>query len=333
MSNSVFHNIYEKNVANAYANIAEETVKTFSTLYTANITTVISTFKWGGKDFPKIPKFMPERSLMYFPMLAGFMDGEDFKIFPCFGSGAIRDDGEFDRYTIVTYKGNTFFRNREEISLCYNNSLCIPSIFSVRELTQKMSNALQAVDCALERSMLPAIIECEDEETFKKMSSYYDAEKNKLPFRLTYRGDGISSTKGTTVNDLFDSKKYDVLQMWDVAIRYRNLFYTMNGVNNVEIQKRERLTEAEGSGNDEITRYTALKDKYERRLDFIEETKAKFGKELTIEINRDSATVYNLELDNEEKIEGVELNLTRGANLPKSVNDTKEENDGDDGVQ
>ena len=316
MANSVFHEIYEKNVENAYCNIAEETARTFSTLYTTSLTTIIDTFKWGGKDFPKIPKFFPERSLIYFPMLAGFMDGEEFKIFPCFGSGAICDDGEFDKYTIVTYKGTTFFRTREEIALCYNNSVVIPSIFMVRELTEKMNKALQAVDCALERSMLPAIIECEDEETFRKMSSMYDAEKNKLPFRLTYRSDSAMGSKASVVNDLFDSKKYDLIQMWDVFVRYRNLFYTVNGVNNVEIQKRERLTEAEGSGNDEITRYSTLNDKYERRIEFIEEVKEKFGKELTCEINRDSATVYNLSLDNEDKIEDVELNLTRGANPP-----------------
>lgn len=326
MPNSVFHEIYTKNVTNAYANICEETVQTFSTLYTNNLTTVISTFKWGGKDFPKIPKFFPERSLIYFPMLAGFMDGDEFLIYPCFGSGGIRDDGEFEKYTIVTYKGKTFERTREEIALCYNNSIGVPSIFMIRELTDKMSNALQAVDCALERSMLPAIIECDDEESFKRMSEYYDPMKNKLPFRLTYR-EGLSATKGSVVNDLFDSKKYDLLQMWDVYVRYRNLYFTMNGVNNIEIQKRERLTEAEGSGNDEITRYSALNDKWERRQDFKNETFEKFGKEITIEINRDSATVYNLSLDNDDKIEDVELNLTRGANPPNISESTKTEID------
>lgn len=331
MSNSVFHNIYETEVVNAYNNIAEETVETFSTLYSASLTTIISTFKWGGKDFPKIPKFLPERSLLYFPMLAGFMDNNEYKIFPCFGAGTLRDDGEYDRYTIITYKGKTFQRTRDEIALCYNNSIAVPSIFMVRELTGKMNTALQAVDCALERSMLPALIECEDEETFKKMSTYYDADKNKLPFRLSYRGEGAMGAKASVINDLFDSKKYDIIQMWDVFVRYRNLFYTMNGINNVEIQKRERLTEAEGSGNDEITRYSTLDDKFERRKDFIEETYNKFGKELTIELNRDSATVYNLSLDNDDKVEDVQVNLTRGANPPKSAEETEEkENEGGD---
>lgn len=266
---------------------------------------------------------MPERSLLYFPMLAGFMDVDEFRIFPCFGAGSLRDDGEFDKYTIITYKGKTFERSREEISLCYNNSIAIPSIFMVRELTEKMNKALQAVDTALDRSMLPALIECEDEETFRKMSSMYDAEKNKLPFRLTYRGEGTLSGKASVVNDLFDSNKYDLIQMWDVFVRYRNLFFTMNGINNVEIQKRERLTEAEGSGNDEITRYSTLNDKFERRLNFVEETEQKFSKEITVELNRDSATVYNLSLNNEDKIEDVELNLTRGANPPTGTNENE----------
>ena len=74
------------------------------------------------------------------------------------------------------------------------------------------------------------------------------------------------------------------------------------------------MTEAEGSGNDEITRYTLLDDMYERRKEFIAEVKEKFGVELEVELNRDSATVYNIELDNAQKIDDVQLNIMRGIN-------------------
>lgn len=326
MQNSVFHNIYTKKLEEAYIQKTKESESTFYTLMCNALTTIISTFKWGGKDFPKIPKFLPETSLCYYPFLAGYIENGEFNIYPAFPSGFLMDNGEYTEYTIITFKGRTLTKKREEISLCYNNSLAIPSIFTARELVTKMDKALLAVDSALERSMLPAIIECEDEETYKTLTNLYDAEKNKLPFRISYR-QGLNGATASAVNDIFDSKKYDLLQMWDVYVRYRNLFYTSNGVNNIEIQKRERLTEAEGSGNDEITRYTNLKDKQERREDFVEETAEKFDKEISVELNRDSATVYNLTLDNLAKVEDVKKNLQRGINPTENEQETNESED------
>lgn len=324
MSNSVFHKIYEEKI-NSATNLAQyENFKTLTTLKTSFLTTVLSTFKW--KKIPKtITKRNPEMNLCYWGLMAMFKDDNgELKIYPAYPSGALKENGEYERYTMVAYNGKTWSRSREEIALCYNNIIGIPSIYMINELTEKANFALRAVDNALERSMIPAIIECDTPEDMARISDLYDRNKNQLPFRLTYR-EGLKAS-GSVVNDIFDSRKYDMLQMWDVYVRYRNLFYTTFGTNNIEIQKRERLTEAEGSGNDEITRYTLLQDMYDRRMDFVEECKEKFDYEIEFEVNRDSATVYNLELDNEDKIDDTQLNLMRGINPQEKT----EENDGDE---
>ena len=326
MSNSVFHKIYEDKIEKAYNSSALENYKTFSLLKTTYLTAVLSTFKWGNLP-DGITKLNPETWLCYWGALARFDDNGERKIMPCYPSGQIKENGEFETYTMVAYNGKNWTRKREEIALCYNNILKIPSIYMINELVEKSDFALRAVDNALERSLIPAIIECETPEDMARISDLYDRAKNQLPFRLSYR-EGMKGT-GSVINDIFDSRKYDVNAMWDIFVRYRNMFYTTFGVNNVEIQKRERLTEAEGSGNDEITRYSLLQDMFDRRMDFVEECKVKFGDDITVEVNRDSATVYNLELKNEEKIEDIKTNLQRGVNPAQTIESKEDEKDED----
>lgn len=316
MSNSVFHKIYTDKMADATTNVFEDDYSSHQALYLMYLTTVINTFKWDNVPKPFLP-FQPEISLCYWGMYGAFAKDGNVKMLPAYPSGTILENGEFSKYILIARNGVTYEHDREEIALCYNNSLRIPSIMFVKEFAEKSNNALRAVDSALERSMIPAIIECDSEEDMKRLSDLYDRVKNQLPFRLTFRGDGYGAN-GAKINEVFDSRKYDVIQMWDVYVRYRNLFYTTFGINNVEIQKRERLTEAEGSGNDEITRYTFLTDMYQRRQEFCKEVKEKFNYDIKVELNRDSATVYNLSLDNAEKVDDIETNLLRGINLKNS---------------
>lgn len=327
MSNSVFHQIYTDKIQQATSQIFEEDYKAMSTIHLMYLSTVINTFKWLNVPKPILP-FSIERSLCYWGMIGGFKR-EGIKIYPIFPSGELLENGEYSRYIAVARNGITYELERDEVAICYNNSLMIPSILFVTELAEKSTNALRAVDCALERSMIPSIIECESEEQMKTLSDLYDRVKNKLPFRLTFQ-EGISSRQ-SKILDIFDSKKYDVISFWDVYVRYRNLFYTSFGVNNVEIQKRERLTEAEGSGNDEITRYTLLNDMYTRRMEFVNEMKEKFNSTIKFEINRDSATVYNINLSNDEKVDDIQNEIMRGINIKATQNNVENSDNIKDG--
>lgn len=325
MSNSVFHQIYKEKIDNITNQNAIEDYRAMGSIYTMYLTTVISSFRWKNLPPDTLP-FNIEKFLCYWGMCAMFRDDDGkLQIYPCYPAGALKPNGEFEEYIIIAMNGKNWRRKREEIAICYDNSLQIPSIFMIKEFATKSTNALRAVDHALERSMLPAIIECESEEEMNRLADYYDRVKNGLPFRLTYK-EG-SNAQGSKVNDVFDSRRYDVIEFWDIYVRYRNLFYTSQGVNNVEIQKRERLTEAEGSGNDEITRYTLLNDKIDRRDDYKKECMEKFESDIDYELNRDSATVYNLSLDNEEKIEDVQLNILRGINTKAGSTEVEEPDD------
>lgn len=326
---SVFHNIYKSKLEEVHQSAINEDASTRGSMFMSFLTSAISTFKWG--NLPKNTLIsQPEEYLIYWARLAFFKDDADeFKMFPCYPAGTLLENGEYDRYTIVSRNGKQWIKSRDEIALCYDNSMIIPFIVMIEELSGKCSVALEAVDASLRKAILPAIISCEDEQQVGLLSDLYDKKQRLLPFRITLNK-GFSEKDIQTFN-VFNNATNDILSLWDVYVRYRNLYYTTMGINNVEIQKRERLTEAEGSGNDEITRYTFLTDRYQQRQKFIEEVKEKFNYDLTIEINRDVTTVYELSIDNDDKIEAAETTISKGANIPQTKPDTEKE-DKDDGA-
>ena len=308
----VFHKLYEDKLKQVYKDAIVEDSATRGSLFMSYYTATISTFKWTNLPEGTLP-FQPEEYLTYWARMAFFKDDDgSFKMFPAYPSGSLLENGEYDRYTIISKNGKVWERSRDDIALCYDNSMMIPFIVIVEELSGKSSVALEAVDSALRKAILPAVISCKDEQQMNMLADMYDKVKRLLPFRLTMNG-GFSDDSINTFN-IFDNAKNDVISLWDVYVRYRNLFYTTIGVNNIEIQKRERLTKSEGSGNDEITRYTFLNDRYLHRLTFKDEVKEKFNYELGLEINRDTATVYEENLTNEEKIANAELDMLKGIN-------------------
>lgn len=325
---SVFHNLYDAKIQEITNEVEQEKRGTLFAIWYSYYSTVVSTFQLG--NLPKYTLNWQPEDYLFYTGLVGFIknkgdfkDDAEYKILPCFGSGRLLSNGEYSEYTLFTKNGETYIRPREEIALCYNNNQRIPSSILVSEFAQKSSYALEAVDTSLRRSMLPSVWECESESDLQTALSLHDKDKTLRPYVVTM-SDGLSK-KSINVVHPFDNRNYDVLAQWDIYVRYRNLFYTTFGINNVEIQKRERLTEAEGSGNDEITRYTLLKEMYARRMDFVDEVKEKFNYTLTLEINRDSATVYEIRLTNDEKIENVETDLLKGVNYGEQTPKESEE--------
>ena len=126
---------------------------------------------------------------------------------------------------------------------------------------------------------------------------------------------------------VFDNRETDVLSLWDVFSRYDRMFYRTFGISTVGIQKNERLTEAESTGEEEMTRYTLFQDMYNCRMDGIEQVKKKFNYDLSIEVMRDQKTVYELSQSNEDKIKMRKIEASKGANIQEPI----KEEDNDDG--
>lgn len=310
---SVFQNIYTQQYEKANElNRLKKYVTDFDFFDTC-MTTVINTFQWKKLPDTKLPSFMPETFLQYSGRIARYTDDEgNPKIHAAFPSGEITDTGEFTQYTIVTPNGHTYLRKAEDIEICFNNCFKMPYAYKIQNFADKMSYTLRAVDSALIKACLPIAALFENEEQLKKFDAYSNPETAMQAF-VPMLKQGLVDKKVELLN-FYDATKIDVLAFWDCYTRIRNVFYTTFGINNVEVQKRERLTEAEGAGNDEITRYSLLDDMYRCRKDFVERCKDHFGDEIELEINRDITTVFQLEADNAEKMELAKLDFTKGTN-------------------
>lgn len=323
----VFQNIYLSGLDHY------EVVKKFDDIQRAfklediYITALISSFKW--KNCPEgTINFFIEPYLQLSGRVAVFKDDVGtVKMHPCYPSGYLRESGEYEKYTIIARNGKQWIRNYDEIAIIYNNSFAIPYYGLVTEFASKSSSALLAVDCALERASVPPVLECETDEQMKTAIETLTANKNRA-FFVKHKQGGYGEGEPKRVS-AFDNRETDILSLWDVFSRYDRYFYRTFGISTVGIQKNERLTKAESTGEEEMTRYSLFDDMYQRRIEGVEKANEMFGTDITVEVNRDSKTVFELQLDNEDKIEMEKIEATKGANITPTENKEEKENETD----
>lgn len=309
---SVFQNVY---LDKYNENAAREKYDRFSIsvrqllLYA---TTVQSSFKWG--NVPDQPYFMPERYLLYSARMGFFEKDGKPQLYPIYPAGALMPDAEYDAYTAIYPDGTSHRLKRNDVAIIFANSLKLPVYSIVADFAKRSSYALCAVDTALKRAMLPPLVGVQDENQLKQIMEIEDPDKllKTILALPTFKGYGTDNMQRVPV---FDNRETDVLSLWDVFSRYDRMFYRTFGISTVGIQKNERLTEAESTGEEEMTRYTLFQDMYNCRLAGIDEVKKKFGYELTLEVMRDQKTVYELSQSNEEKIRLRKIEATKGANI------------------
>ena len=311
----VYREKYQKYLEDNKLAHNSQTLTLFINLYSA----ITSTFKWKG--LPKnIPFYFPERWLFNNGLMAGCMMDGEFNMFPAFGNGQLNDYGLFESYTLTTATGKPIQKTIDEIELCRNNTLCLPSIYILNEMVTKCDNALTAVDNTLKRAAFSKIISCKTPEQQDVIMGILEGKKSFNQIAMITLNEALK-TGDIDVHTLFDNKADDVLALWDVFARYRNMAYTTFGFDTIEIQKRERLTQAEGSANSEISRYSLFMDMFECRRDFADRVKEKFNFDLDVDINRNSNTVYNMQLDNEELIDNELIEISKGSNLNMDYDD------------
>lgn len=325
---SVFHNLFTQKFKKQDEEIQQNKKIEQFKFYDMYMTALVSSFEWGGDFDKKIQSFMIEQGYQYSGMMGFFISNEVLKAYPCYPTGSLLENGEFSKYMCIAYNGDQFERDYDDIVIGYNNSFKTPYSPIVKTFADKSAYALRAVDAALKRAIRGKVFVGLDESQLKTLGSILGNESELKEFSAVLGNADLNNedVKALTVHD---NRESDILALWDVYVRYRNLYYSTFGVNNVEIQKRERITEAEGSGNDEIVRYTLLNDMYKRRLDVVKKVKEKFNKTITCEIQRDGGTVYGLEQSNDGKISDTIIASTRGAN----INKVGESNENQSGVE
>jgi hypothetical protein len=300
---SVYSKIYENQMATIQNNEAVNTFKTDMFLRQLFYTTVISSFGYDGD----VPEFIGpeddyiEEGLFNWGMVGYYEENGVGYIAPCFGNGILQENGLYSSYTFIYRNGKMVIKDYKDIELCFNNLYRIPSIITVNEIVDKCLRALRTVDMLLMKAGLPSINAIGDEtkvqQVIDKIKKAYDLND---PYAIV--SGEWTGTEVTKVN-MYDNKADDILAQWDIFVRYKNLFFTTFGVNNVEISKQERLTLAESESNTEITRYGLFYDMFEHRRSWCRRIEKHFGKKIRVFINRNVDTVTEFEMTTDEKVE------------------------------
>ena len=318
---SVFHNVYLDKYEETQRQESYERFSVSQRVLLTYIDTVISSFKWNGVD--NLPFFMPERFLLYSGRVGVFEYEGKPVLYPIYPAGELMGDGEYSAYTAIFPNGKSIRLNREDVVIIFGNSLKLPLYGIVQDFANKSSFALCAVDSALKRAIIPPMISVDSDEQLKTMLECESPEKLLKTIAVLYNK-GTYGDKGVQRVNIFDNRETDVLSLWDVFSRYDRMFYRTFGVSTVGIQKNERLTEAESTGEEEMTRYTIFQDMYNCRKIGIEEANKRFGTNIEIEIMRDNKSIFELTQDNQEKIDVYKIESSKGETVKEGGEDNVE---------
>lgn len=329
---SVFSKVYEK----LYDDIVEQNEysnhSTSMFLSTIFYSTVLSSFSYKG-DIPKFIENLPyyiQECFFMSPIVAYFHHEGEVYITPAYPSGVLLDNGLYSTYTCIFRNGKVVIKKYEDIVLGFNNSLGLPDRLIVDEIKDKCVNAMRAVDCSLDRASVPELAFLKSENVRNSViKALSDASSKATPYALIDSSNWGEDEPILTKN-IYDNRAQDILALWDVFVRYKNMFFTTYGVNNVEISKTERLTRAEGESNTEMTRYGLFYDEYQNRLDWFRRIKEFDGSVIEIEINRNYETVSAITLTNEEKRKFNELVVAPYSEQEGDTNEEEKEEQNDE---
>lgn len=320
---SVFHNLYtEKYEKYEQRQKFTDFVSHFN-YFDNYMTSLLSSFTWKNLPDERLPSFMIEEMFQYGGCVAGILDDGAPRIYSAFLNGNLLPNGLMTKCTIIRPDATEKTFPIDDVVVGFNNCFRMPYIFKVNQYAEQTNYIFLAILSAIKKAIMPAIINTSDESLMKELLDIKTSDMRNLETFLVSLKSRFD-TKDMDIQQIYDNTKIDVLALWDVFTRSKNNFYTTFGINNVEIQKRERLTEAEGSGNDEITRYTLFNDMYMRRVEFKDAFNKKFGTDIYFEVNRDISTVYQLQLSNDEKVEIGNISESRGATIVNDRSPDKE---------
>lgn len=218
-------------------------------------------------------------------------------------------DDEKISYDIFNYGDDPDLikKNRHGLVI-WNNDLHIPTMDSVIMFAKKLANASEIIDINLNAQKTPVLVTAEDSNKFSLMNIYNQYEGNAPVIVANKHFDPKTITVHKT------DAPYVVDKINDQKNAYWSEFYTMLGIQNVPIDKKERLTSAESTSGNERDR-AAENIMLKNRKDFVERAKILYPGELEdldVKMRTDILQMY---MDNE----GFEIDDNQGGEVDGSL--------------
>lgn len=263
---SVFKHIYEDSLKNFNRTVHNERTQTNFTLYQLFKNIVLNSFTWELPDHIYFNR--PELFMYYKGLMGAFIDDGKFKIYPAVPVGSLREDGFYTKYQMNAFNGKVFIKDFDDIELLHNDDFDTPNAIIIDEFMENCCQTLTTIKTFMKRARNMPILNAPNEQTVNTILDEYKKQEEGYPFALTVNntlmGDEVKRTT------LFDNREVDILSFWDIYDKFKHEFYTFYGINNTEVEKRERLTNEEVNSNNEIIQCGYYDTLYNYRKDFVD---------------------------------------------------------------
>lgn len=245
-------------------------------------------FEWSGLPEGIEEKYI-ERYLFNFGLAIFFRDPDaSFMCLEAHPGGELNVYGEPLRFHAYGFGYHKTY-DRDECVIISNNKQRIPTRDFVLFYANKITEAERTMDVNIKAAKTPFIFTCDDKDvlTFKQIFQRIDGN---TPAIFADRGLNLDSIQVLQTGVKFMGK-----ELLDYKNSVESEFLTFLGVNNVPIDKKERLITDEAQSNNELI-HSFLDVQLESREKACEEINRMYGLNVSVKLRQKEA-VENVPLD------------------------------------
>ena len=176
----------------------------------------------------------------------------------------------------------------------YNDGSRAPLSGIMIDTLKRLNGLLSAMSANTKQQINPWAFAGTSDEIKTAQEAYRRANENEPVVWLTYSGLATIETAKRLfpIKPAFEADKY-----YDNYIQIQNRFLTVLGIDNIAIQKKERLISAETQGNDQLVLYYR-NEAIRYRKEAAEKYNAMFGTNLSVEWNGGGMNGQEVKKDN-----------------------------------
>lgn len=219
-------------------------ILTFRTLYNHYMNMALNVFKWSGLPEGIEERYI-EKTLFDHGMVLFFRDPQQsYMALKCGYGHKLDVYGEPLFYRAEGLNYNKIYRRTESV-LIENNKLRVPTSDTLYYFVRKLYEAERAMDVNLQTSKVPWIILCDEKQLLTYKEVFRKIDENEP---------AIFGTKGISLDALqvLPTKgEFICNELMDFSHGVENKLLTFLGVDNLPVDKKERLVTGEVESNDQ----------------------------------------------------------------------------------
>ena len=242
------------------------------------INLAINRFSWS--NLPKgLTSERLEEMLISYGTLGAFEENGLLVILPLFGTNKVNIYNEHTDFRLTGFNGLEFTRSLDQLVKLKNNPLGTEDLSTLQLYAKKIDDIEQTQDVNLFQQCIPKIIGT----TKDGILTAKNIVKQIKEFKFVVFTKSKAIQNQLNKEDVLDNTAPYILdKLSDYETFYRNKVLTFLGINNNNVNKRERLIQDEVNANNDYIQIN-LDLMYDMRTKFCKEVNAKFGTNIKVE--------------------------------------------------